>query len=171
MAQIQFYPASAAITSYFAANGVEVIDEGATDFVDDFNHLIWNVVKQTEAARALTVYGVSANAINVVGDDYGWRGETKAYSPGAAIDLSSGFADATVLVWMRADNTVGHGDASDGWPSEDHIKLAEVDVDSSNEISDIRDCRMMVGLQWSPDEIVVDADGAVVTNLGEIVWI
>jgi len=103
-----------------------------------------------------------------------FRGTVKEYSTGTAVNPAD---DDTTYVWMAANNTIGSGIDGSGWPSAEHIKLAEIDVDADGVITAIRDLRGQVMLSAGPalrpitaktaDYQVLQADnGKTFSNLG-----
>jgi len=86
----------------------------------------------------LTVYGVTSSTIGVRPGYYVYNGVVKLLAAPTAIDPTD---NDTTYVWLTADNAIDSGIDGDGWPSDDHMPLAEVDVDSDGEITAIRDLR------------------------------
>lgn len=100
--------------------------------------LLEKELKATDWAGGLGVYKESDTTIRVRGGHYAWDGTPKEYEPEAAIDPTD---NDTTYVWLKDDNSVGHGIDGDGWPVTDHLPLAEVDVDADGVITAIRDLR------------------------------
>ena len=68
-------------------------------------------------------------------------GQALSYA-GGSIDLGT-YNNSTALIWLE-DNTgaaeIGVADSADGWPVGDHLKIAEVTLDSG-EVTLITDRR------------------------------
>jgi len=138
MAQTQGYPAIADILTYLAAQGVEEITENNESFLTEFRQMLWQILNRTESAGALSVYADTTTTIKVSSGKYWWNGEYKSYAGSSAINPTD---DDTTYVWMGAGNTVSSAIDGTGWPSTEHIKLAEVTVDSDGNITAITDRR------------------------------
>jgi hypothetical protein len=132
------YPAIADIETYLDALGIEIIDENNNDFLDQYKEAIWGIVNMVRWAVSLGVYCPSATTFNVRGGQYNWRGTVKTYSPGSAVDPTD---NDTTYIWLEEDNTIGYGIDGNGWPTYDHIKLAEIAVDSDGVITAVTDLR------------------------------
>lgn len=135
---IQAYPNEADIDDFFAARGLELIDERNPEFISQFKQMLWRIMQSSDFARVLSVYAASDTTFNVVGGRYDYDGEIKTYSPGEPVNPTD---NDTTYVWLNANNTIGSGIDGDGWPVTEHIKLAEIDVDEQGIITDIRDMR------------------------------
>ena len=145
------YPSQADIISDLAAAGIEIPTEGVTPYTEEFLQFVWGLYKGCEWAVTLSVYCPSATTINVRGGNYLYKGTVKEYTPGSAIDPTD---SDTTYVWLLSDNTVDSGIDGSGWPSAEHIKLAEVDVDASGNITAIRDLRGQAFMAAPKDELL-----------------
>lgn len=132
------YPAIADIVSELEALGLEGIPLGETNFIETYYKTLWGMVSSIRWAMTLGVYAATATTFNVRGGQYLYDTTVKTYTAGAAINPAD---NDTTYVWMNSDNTIGTGVDGDGWPATEHIKLAEVDVDSDGVITAIRDVR------------------------------
>jgi len=132
---INGYPSIDAIETYLAAQGVEVMALGEVNWLDSFRKCIYSIVKAVEPMLSLTVYAPTVSTINVRGGHYNYGGTAKEYTPGAAIDPAD---NDTTYVWLTATNTIASGIDGSGWPVTEHVPLAEVDVDASGNVTDIR---------------------------------
>jgi hypothetical protein len=134
------YPTNAAIIAKLRSLGLEWLKEGKQPWSEDAWEVLWSLVNFIEWAGSLGVYIADANAttFNVRGGSYCFGGQVKTYVPGDAIDPANN--DVT-YVWMEPDGTVDSGIDGDGWPATDHIKLAEVTVDSDGIITAVTDLR------------------------------
>ena len=165
------YPTTTVITAYLTDQGITDIAENDTDFLLDWQQLLWHVLKRTHAGGVLGVYidPDDATLFNVVGGLYDWNGTETTYTAGASIDPTD---NDTTYVWLDSANTVQTAVDGTGWPSGDHLKLAEVVVDTSGNITNITDRRKSIaygsGEQTSYDNIVT-YDGAVVCHDGNVV--
>ncbi|MFA5553499.1 MAG: hypothetical protein WCZ89_06195 [Phycisphaerae bacterium] len=135
---IQAYPNEAVIDDYFAARGLELIDERNPEFILQFKQMLWRLMQSSDYARALSVYAASEITFNVVGGRYDYDGTIKTYEPGEPVNPTD---NDTTYVWLNNDNSIGSGIDGDGWPATEHTKLAEIDVDEEGIITDIRDMR------------------------------
>jgi hypothetical protein len=136
--------------------GVRFPEDGADPWAVPFYRFGHQLAKLTQLANQCRVYrddandttiGVRAGRAVIAGSVLDYSGET--------IDLSS-YNNDTALVWLEDDGgpTIKHDTQSNGWPSGDHIKLAEVTV-SSGEIGldDIVDRRPEAMLSDAADQI------------------
>ena len=167
------YPAEADIDSFLAARGIELVTENNANFIEEFKQFLYSVFNTIDWASPLGVYCPSAATFNVRGGYYLWKGQVKTYTPGSAVDPTD---NDTTYIWLAADNTVASGIDGSGWPSAEHIKLAEIDVDSDGVITEIRDLRGQSFLQcinnWLPGaETVVCCENQVVCCENEIVTV
>jgi len=135
---VQGYPTPADILTYLADLGVEIPTQNYAPWHDELKQFVWTVANATRWAMSLSVYLASSTTFNVRGAEYRWRGTAKTYTPGSAIDPVD---NDTTYIWMEADNTIGYGVDGDGWPTTDHLPLAEIDVDSDGVITAVRDKR------------------------------
>jgi len=167
------YPAEADIDSFLAARGIELVTENNANFIEEFKQFLYSVFNTIDWASPLGVYCPSAATFNVRGGYYLWKGQVKTYTPTSAVDPTD---NDTTYIWLAADNTVASGIDGSGWPSAEHIKLAEIDVDSDGVITEIRDLRGQSFLQcinnWLPGaETVVCCENQVVCCENEIVTV
>jgi hypothetical protein len=132
------YPAEANILDFFAERGLEIITENNPNFIVEFVQSLWGVLNAFDWAGVLGVYCPLTTTFNVRGGKYLFAGEIKTYTPGEAINPTD---NDTTYIWMSYDNTIGSDIDGNGWPSTEHIKLAEIDVDADGVITDIRDLR------------------------------
>jgi hypothetical protein len=134
------YPDNADIVAALRTLGLEWIKEGKQPWSEDAWEVLWSLVNAFRWAASLGVYIADADAttFNVRGGSYLFGGEVKTYVPGAAINPTDN--DVT-YVWMDPDGTVDTAVDGTGWPATDHIKLAEVTVDSEGIITAITDLR------------------------------
>ena len=142
MAQSQGYPSESTITSHFATQGFEEITENLTDYMQEYRQSMWAMLKRTEGAGVLSCYAPTATTVNFVAGNYVWNGEEKTFSAPANINPTD---NDTTYFWLDSANTVQSAVDGTGWPSTEHLKLAEVTVDSGGNITDITDRRTMVG--------------------------
>jgi len=162
------YPDEADIDSVLSSLGLEIPVENNPNFYGQFKRFTWGLVNAARWAFTLGVYCPSATTFNVRGGDYTFAGVTKTYAPGSAIDPTD---IDTTYIWMEPDNTIGSGIDGDGWPTTEHIKLAEIDVDSDGVITDVRDQRGLVFLKSDSGLILlgsatVDLNAAADTEVG-----
>ena len=167
------YPAEADIDQYLGDRGLELITEDNANFIAEHKQSIWGILNALDWAATLGVYCSSATTFNVRGGKYLYAGEVKTYTPGSAVDPTD---NDTTYIWLKPDNTIASGIDGDGWPSTEHIKLAEIDVDSDGVVTEIRDLRGQTFLNFaakkkieahtSGDTLTVAESGSVHTNLG-----
>jgi len=132
------YPAIADIINDLEALGLEGIPLGESNFIESYYKTLWALVNSIRWAMTLSVYAATPTTFNVRGGTYIYGTTVKTYTAGAAINPAD---NDTTYVWMTSDNTIGFGIDGDGWPTSEHIKLAEIDVDSDGVITGIRDMR------------------------------
>ena len=132
------YPEEANIETYLAALGIEIVDENNNNFMPQYKQFVYGLINAVRWAASLGVWLPSATTFNVRDGRYNWRGTVKTYTAGSAVDPTD---NDTTYVWMSPDNTIGSGIDGDGWPESDHIKLAEITVDSDGVITDVTDMR------------------------------
>jgi hypothetical protein len=137
-AQTRGYPAIADILDQAEDLGLEGIALGNSSYIEDYWKSFWGMINALRWAMTLGVYPASATTFNVRGGDYLWRDTVKTYTPGAAVDPTN---NDTTYVWMADDNTIGSAVDGTGWPTDEHIPLAEIDVDSDGVITAVRDVR------------------------------
>ncbi len=127
------------IDDFIAALGAELISENNADFIPEFKKMMRRLLQVAGCISPLSVYAESVSTVNVVGGRYNYDGEVKTYTPRVAVNPTD---NDTAYVWMDDANTIGYGIDGDGWPETEHIKLAEIDVDSDVIITtNIRDMR------------------------------
>jgi len=170
MAQTQGYPAVANILTEFAVQGFEEITENNADFMTESRQMLWRMLSRTEGAAALSVYADTTTTFRVQAGDYLWAGTRTTYAGSAQVNPTD---DDITYVWMRGDNTISSGIDGDGWPAEDHIRLAEVTVGATGTITDITDKRLVIeGKPSDPTYAdIVCVDNAVVCVDNEVVTI
>ncbi len=132
------YPDIADIETYLAGLGLEIVDEDNSNFMAQYKQFVYGLINAVRWAASLGVWLPSSSTFNVRGGKYSFRGTVKTYAAGSAVDPTD---NDTTYVWMNPDNTIGSGIDGGGWPSYDHIKLAEIVVDSEGDITDITDLR------------------------------
>jgi len=160
------YPTEAAIEALFAAWGLEVPDENNDNYIQQFKQCLYSLLDSWP--RPLRVWCPSTTTYNVVGGPYNWRGTVKTYAPGAAVNPTDN--DIT-YIWLDPDNTVGYAVDGTGWPTHDHLKLAEITVDSDGVIAAVTDKRGQSFLQHKNFglDTVVCCDGAAVAYDNQLV--
>lgn len=169
------YPAEADINEFLSDRGLELITENNPNFLLEWKQTIWGFLNALDWVIALGVYCPSPTTFNVRGGKYLFAGEIKTYTPGEAIDPTD---NDTTYVWIKPDNTIDSDIDGNGWPSTDHIKLAEIDVDSDGNITEIRDLRGQTFLNYhkrkrieahtDDDTLTIAESGSIHTNLGAI---
>lgn len=132
------YPTTTVIDAFLGALGVEQPAEYTQDWYDELKRAWWSVCQLTAWGSGLRVYAASDTTINVTAGTYLFRGQVKTFSPGSAIDPTD---NDTTYVWLTAANAIDSGIDGDGWPATEHIRLAEVTVDSDGNITNITDLR------------------------------
>jgi len=173
MAMSGGYPAEADIDIFLSDRGLEPIPEYAVPFSQKDKQHIYGIVNAFDWAIALGVYCPSPTTFNVRGGKYLFAGEVKTYAPGSAVDPTD---NDTTYIWLKPDNTIGSDIDGNGWPSTEHIKLAEIDVDSDGVITEVRDLRGQTFLNYhskkaieahtANDTLTIFESGSVHTNLG-----
>jgi len=139
------YPVEADIDSSMSARGLEVVPAGTMPFTAENKKFAWGILNALDWAMALGVYFATATTFNVRGGKYLFKGEPKTYTPGNAVDPTD---NDTTYVWMKDDNTISSGIDGNGWPATEHIKLAEITVNSEGTITAITDLRGRTFLQY-----------------------
>jgi len=167
------YPAEADIDTFLADRGLELITENNPNFIEDYKQFVWGLLNALEWAAALGVYCPSPTTFNVRGGKYLFKGEVKTYSPGSAVDPTN---NDTTYIWLKPDNSIASDIDGNGWPATEHIKLAEIDVDSDGNITAVRDLRGQTFLNYSSkkqieahtanDTLTAVESGSIHTNLG-----
>lgn len=141
----QGYPAEADIDSALSSWNIELPTENNPNFMAEFKQFVWGLLNALAPALPLSVYAASATTFNVRAGSYVFANTVKTYSPGSAVDPTD---NDTTYVWLEPDNTIGYAVDGTGWPSTEHIKLAEVTVDSDGVIADITDLRAKTFLRY-----------------------
>jgi len=167
------YPAEADMLADIKNFGIELITDNNPNCMIDYVKFAWGIVNSLSWAGALGVYCTTTTTFNVRGGKYLYKGEVKTYTPGANVNPTDN--DMT-YVWLNGDNTIGSGIDGDGWPSTEHIKLAEIDVDSDGDITDVRDLRGQTFLNFAAgreieahtgnDTLTIAESDSIHTNLG-----
>ncbi|MGH2271358.1 hypothetical protein ACQ9LF_06125 [Anaerohalosphaeraceae bacterium U12dextr] len=132
------YPPIADIIGELESLGLEGIPLGETNFIEDYYKTLWGLVSSVRWAMTLSVYAATPTTFNVRSGSYIYDTTVKTYQAGAAINPPD---NDTTYVWMKSDNTLGFDVDGNGWPTTEHIKLAEIDVDIDGLITAIRDMR------------------------------
>ena len=132
------YPTIADIEDILEAAGIEIMTERNPMWYDELKQTIWGLLNATNWAAALGVYCPSPVTFNVRGGKYIYKDTVKTYTPGAAVDPTD---NDTTYIWMDGANAIASAIDGTGWPTTDHIKLAEIDVDSDGVITAVRDLR------------------------------
>ena len=132
------YPDVADIETYLAGIGLEIVDENNNNFMAQHKQFVYGLINAVRWAASLGVWLPSSTTFNVRSGRYNWRGTVKTYTPSGAVDPTD---NDTTYVWMKSDNTIASGIDGDGWPDYDHLKLAEIVVDSGGVITAIADRR------------------------------
>jgi len=133
------YPAIADVVTQLEALGLEGIPLGETNFLESYYKVLWGLVSSVRWAMTLGVYAATPTTFSVRSGQYLYDTTVKTFTAGAAINPAD---NDTTYVWMAADNTISSGIDGDGWPTAEHVKLAEVDTDEDGVITDIRDMRI-----------------------------
>ena len=167
------YPAEADIDSFLSARGLELVTENNPNFNQEFKQFVYGILLAGDWVGVLGVYCPSTTTFNVRGGLYLFKGEVKTYAPGSAVNPTD---NDTTYIWLKPDNSIGSAIDGTGWPSTEHIKLAEIDVDSDGIITAIRDLRGQTFLNYdskkkieahtSGDTLTATESGSVHTNLG-----
>lgn len=147
------YPAEADIDRYLSDRGLELVTENNPNFIEEDKQRAYGIVNAFNWAGALGAYCPSPTTFNVRGGKYLFRGEVKTYSPGSAVDPTD---NDTTYIWLKPDNTIGSGIDGSGWPATEHIKLAEIDVDSDGKITGVRDLRGRTFLQYLRENLTAE---------------
>jgi len=147
VAMSQGYPAVADIDTALAARGIEMIPEGNMDALySDLKRFYWAMLNAFDWAATLGVWLPSPSTFNVRGGKYLFRGDIKTYTPSTAVNPTD---NDTTYIWLTAANAVGSGVDGTGWPATEHVKLAEIDVNSSGVITAVRDLRGQTFMDYS----------------------
>jgi hypothetical protein len=166
------YPAEADIDQFLTDRGVEIVTENNSNFIGEFKQLLFAILNRLDFAGALAVYCPSTTTFNVAGGEYLYRGEVKTYAPGSAVNPTD---NDTTYVWLTGGNAIGSGIDGGGWPNTEHLKLAEIDVDSDGIITDVRDLRGRAFMSYAPVDSILDDivtwDGDAVCFEGDVVYV
>jgi len=154
MAQTGGYPVIADIEDYLEAQGIEEVTENNTNFRQEFLQLLFRILSRTEFAAVLSVYCPTTTTYNVIGGKYVYKGVVTTYTPGANVDPTN---NDTTYIWLTPTNTISAAVDGTGWPTTEHIKLAEIDVDSAGVITDVRDMRGQTFLSCLANYIIESA--------------
>ena len=155
---VRGYPSEADIITFLAARGIEIPTLDYVNFYGEFKQFMWGVINAVDFAAALGVYAASATTFNVRAGSYLYKGTVKTYAAGTAVDPTD---NDTTYVWLENDNSIDSGINGDDWPSTEHVKLAEIDVDSDGVITAIRDLRGQSMLS-----VIGGLDGTDFANVG-----
>ena len=167
------YPAEADIDTYLSDRGLELIPENDASFILEDKKKTWGILNALDWASVLGVYCPSPTTFNVRGGKYLFKGEVKTYAPGSAVDPTN---NDTTYIWLKPDNSIDSAIDGTGWPSTEHIKLAEIDVDSDGVITEVRDLRgetflnyhskKLIEAHTANDTLTAAESDSVHTNLG-----
>lgn len=162
------YPATADIEALMALEGVEEMTDNNANFRTQFLNWLWSMLNRNLFASALGVWLPSTTAFNVRGGIYNYKGEVKTYTAGDDINPTD---NDTTYIWLLPDNTIDSDIDGNGWPTTEHIKLAEIDVDDEGIITAVRDLRGQTFMKSSPDIVdeAVCFEGDVVCYENEMV--
>ena len=167
------YPTEAEIDSFLSTHGFELVTENNSNFYQEYKQTFYGILLALDWASVLGVYCPSATTFNVRGGMYLFNGTVKTYAPGAAVDPTD---NDTTYIWLKGDNTIGSAVDGTGWPATEHVRLAEIDVDSDGVITAVRDLRGRTFLNYNSkkvieahtanDTLTIAESGSVHTNLG-----
>lgn len=138
MGQDYGYPSEADIEIWLAALGIELTSENNVNFMQEYRQEVFGIVNALRFAMTLSVYCPTTTTFNVRGGEYQFAGVVKTFTAPSNIDPVD---NDTTYIWMKPDNSIGSAIDGTGWPATEHIKLAEIDVDSGGVITDVRDRR------------------------------
>lgn len=158
------YPAEADIVTFLAGIGIEHVKENNNNFLEAYRQEMWGMINAGRWAFSLGAWCPSSSTFKVRGGKYNWRGTVKTYTAGSAVDPTD---NDTTYVWMNPDNSIGSGIDGSGWPSYDHIKLAEIVVDSDGVITGVTDLRgesLLQHANYGTAEIVCKNNAVVCKN-------
>lgn len=165
------YPAEADIDQFLSDRGVELVTENNSNYYGEMKQMLFAILNRVDFAGALAVYCPATTTFNVAGGEYLYRGEVKTFAPGAAVNPTD---NDTTYVWLTPANAVGSGIDGDGWPDTEHIKLAEIDVDSDGLITDVRDLRGRAFMDYAPVDSILEriatCDGEIIVYEGDVVY-
>ena len=171
MTMTRGYPAETDIDSFLEVRGLEIVPYNTAPWMVEFKRFVWGFLNRLDWPGVLAVYCATPTTFNVAGGKYSWKGEVKTYTPGSSINPTD---NDTTYIWLKSNNVIGSGINGSGWPATtEHIKLAEIDVDSGGIITAIRDLRGQTFLQYLKEYLtaadVVCLDDAIVCINDEIV--
>jgi len=132
------YPAIADILTFLNSRGLEWPRAGNELHIEDIWKTLWAMANFADFAGALGVYKESDTTFRVRAGRYVWGNTIKTYTQEAAVDPTD---NDTTYVWLTASNALGSAVDGTGWPAAEHLKLAEVVVDSDGVITSITDLR------------------------------
>ena len=155
------YPTETQIDSFLADRGLEVVPAGTSPWITEFKRFVWGFLNRLDWPGALAVYCATPTTFNVAGGDYNYKGKVKTYTSGSSINPTD---NDTTYIWLKSDNTIGSGIDGSGWPTTEHIKLAEIDVDSEGIITAIRDLRGQTFLYFSNPILLLSSVDSVNLN-------
>lgn len=138
MTMTRGYPDEADIDSYLNDRGLEIVPENTSPWITEFKQFVWGLLNRLEWPGTLAVYCATTTTFNVAGGKYNYKGEVKTYTPGSSVNPTD---NDTTYIWLLPDNTISSGIDGSGWPTTEHVKLAEIDVDSEGIITAVRDLR------------------------------
>lgn len=141
---VKGYPTESDIEDILADLGLEIPTLSNSNYYAEFKQFVWGLVNAANWAMALGVYCPSPATFNVRGGKYLFKDAILTYTPGTAVDPTN---NDTTYIWMDDANAIGHAVDGTGWPTTEHIKLAEIDVDADGVITAIRDLRGETFLQ------------------------
>ena len=166
------YPSVADIDDYLEGLGVELVTPHNPNFIDEFKQMIYGLLNAVNWTAALGVWLPSSTTFNVRGGRYLYKGTVKTYTPGGAVNPTD---NDTTYIWLKPDNSIDSAIDGTGWPATEHIKLAEIVVDSEGVITDITDLRGQTFLNFASkraveahtanDTLTEAESGSVHTNL------
>lgn len=169
MAQTGGYPGEADINSELAAAGIETVTDNLCNYNLEFKQMLWALLNHADWAGAIGVWCPSSATFNVRGGRYTWKGTVKTYTPGSAVNPTD---NDTTYIWLNGDNTISSAIDGTGWPATDHVKLAEIDVDSDGVITAVRDLRGQAFLGYTGQNLmasnVICANNQVVCKDNEV---
>ncbi len=131
MSQAGGYPSEADIDTFLSDMGIELVTENNTNFYTEHKQFAWAVLNAINWAMGLGVWCPTTTTFNVREGKYLYGGEVKTYSPGSNVNPTD---NDTTYIWLKPDNSIDSAIDGTGWPSTEHIKLAEIDVDSGGVI-------------------------------------
>ena len=155
------YPTETEIDDYLSDRGLEIVPENIAPWITEFKRFVWGFLNRLDWPGALAVYCATPTTFNVAGGDYNDKGEVKTYTPGSSINPTD---NDTTYIWLKSDNTIGSGIDGSGWPTTEHVKLAEIDVDSEGIITAVRDLRGQTFLHFSNPILLLSSVDSVNLN-------